>query len=478
MEPGTPFSREQEYWIASYLDARLKGTRHPNADHPDRALLPQKLKPSGTGDDLLATSDDGKDSEWRSVSDLGVATAASVTTVQTNLDNHIADTSDAHDASAISILDTAGDFTATNVEDALAELQTFDEAMVSTYLALDASNGPVTGDLAIGDGARTKLGSYDATYGMLAVEANFDISNYALLYSASNTYINAKTAGSVYTRINNATVLQVAASAVTCSQPLAMSSQKITGLAAGTANGDAVRYEQAVKNEIVDAKGDLIVGTAADTVARLAVGTNGKVPFANSGDTAGVGWAYAAGTARSSFNDLSPGIFPTFDPMHASTTFSLTDGQVVFAAVYLPYDVTLTGAGFVQVVQGNTTQDNNNKIGLYTSDGTTLTRVAASADNGILWENAAGTGKTQSFSSTYDAQAGLYFIAMLANWSAVVTTPTIAASPALAHANISGLGTTGSALYYGTLAGQTDLDATEAWAGVVVTTAQPFLFLY
>lgn len=41
---------------------------------------------------------------------------------------HLADTTDAHDASAISILDAAGDFTATDVEGALAELQADAEA--------------------------------------------------------------------------------------------------------------------------------------------------------------------------------------------------------------------------------------------------------------------------------------------------------------------------------------------------------------
>lgn len=46
---------------------------------------------------------------------------------------HLTDTSDAHDASAISISDAAGDFTATDVEGALAELQTFDETLPGTY---------------------------------------------------------------------------------------------------------------------------------------------------------------------------------------------------------------------------------------------------------------------------------------------------------------------------------------------------------
>ena len=46
---------------------------------------------------------------------------------------------------------------------------------------------------------------------------------------------------------------------------------------------------------IVDAKGDLIAGTAADTVARLAVGTNDFVLTAASGEATGLKWAAAPG---------------------------------------------------------------------------------------------------------------------------------------------------------------------------------------
>jgi len=46
---------------------------------------------------------------------------------------------------------------------------------------------------------------------------------------------------------------------------------------------------------IIDAKGDLLVGTAADTLARLPVGTNGQVLKANSAVAAGVEWAAESG---------------------------------------------------------------------------------------------------------------------------------------------------------------------------------------
>lgn len=50
----------------------------------------------------------------------------------------------------------------------------------------------------------------------------------------------------------------------------------------------------AIAKSIVDAKGDLIAATAADTVSRLAVGTNGQVLTADSAEATGVKWAAAA----------------------------------------------------------------------------------------------------------------------------------------------------------------------------------------
>jgi hypothetical protein len=47
----------------------------------------------------------------------------------------------------------------------------------------------------------------------------------------------------------------------------------------------------AIQPTIVDAKGDIIAATAADTVARVAVGSNGQVLTADSAQAAGVKWA-------------------------------------------------------------------------------------------------------------------------------------------------------------------------------------------
>ena len=59
----------------------------------------------------------------------------------------------------------------------------------------------------------------------------------------------------------------------------------------------------AISPTIVDAKGDIIAATAADTVARLAVGANGTVLTAASGQATGLEWAtVAAGSNWSLLN--------------------------------------------------------------------------------------------------------------------------------------------------------------------------------
>lgn len=77
----------------------------------------------------------------------------------------------------------------------------------------------------------------------------------------------------------------------------------------------------AIQNAIVDAKGDLITATAADTPARLAVGTNGQTLVADSSTATGLKWAAATSgmtlLKKASFSNVAD-TGTTFDNLFTS----------------------------------------------------------------------------------------------------------------------------------------------------------------
>ena len=76
----------------------------------------------------------------------------------------------------------------------------------------------------------------------------------------------------------------------------------IEGVTAGTGiSGGGTSGTVTITNSMataIDAKGDLVVGTGADTFSRLAVGTNGQVLTADSGEATGLKFATPAGGGK------------------------------------------------------------------------------------------------------------------------------------------------------------------------------------
>jgi len=73
---------------------------------------------------------------------------------------------------------------------------------------------------------------------------------------------------------------------------------------AATANAVKTTFDLAngaIAKSIVDAKGDLVAATAADTVSRLAVGANGTVLTADSSEATGLKWAASGSTSGPAF---------------------------------------------------------------------------------------------------------------------------------------------------------------------------------
>jgi hypothetical protein len=118
----------------------------------------------------------------------------------------------------------------------------------------------------------------------------------------------------------------------------------ITGVTAGTGiSGGGTSGTVTVTNSMataIDAKGDLIGGTGADTFARLAVGANGTVLTADSAEATGLKWAVAAAgggkllqvvrdtdtslrsTTSTSFTDVT-GVSVTITPTSATSNIML-----------------------------------------------------------------------------------------------------------------------------------------------------------
>jgi hypothetical protein len=152
----------------------------------------------------------------------------------------------------------------------------------------------------------------------------------------------------------------------------------------------------AIQNTIVDAKGDLIAATAADTPARLAVGTNGQVLTADSTASTGIKWATptaaASGLTLIKTQTIGTGV----------SSVTVTDA---FSATYDNYLITVNGGtGTVAGAQGTltlgSTTTNYYCAGYYMLySNTTL--------NGIIVNNGSGWPGIQSTSNNNMGQIEL-----------------------------------------------------------------------
>jgi hypothetical protein len=123
----------------------------------------------------------------------------------------------------------------------------------------------------------------------------------------------------------------------------------------------------AIQNAIVDAKGDLITATAADTPARLAVGTNGQVLTADSTAGTGLKWATPASGGMTLLSTTTTNTGSTY------TISSISQDYVNLQIIWQGLSCT-AGAAITLTFAGS-----NASIAGVNQDGTIITANAAAA---------------------------------------------------------------------------------------------------
>ena len=185
----------------------------------------------------------------------------------------------------------------------------------------------------------------------------------------------------------------------------------ITGVTAGSGLAGGGSSGAVTLTVDVDTKGDILVATAADTVAKLGVGSNDQVLTADSGEASGVKWAAAGGgiveeiaqatvaaqesTTSTSYTDLT-----TVGP-----TVTMTTGTKALVIITADLDPS-TSSGFTLTmgvdVSGATTEGPSDAKAMYH-----FPRTAASGHRGstmIFYDSL--TAGSNVFKAKYKTSSG------------------------------------------------------------------------
>lgn len=170
---------------------------------------------------------------------------------------------------------------------------------------------------------------------------------------------------------------------------------------------------EAVTKGLVDAKGDLLAGTANDTVARVAVGSNGQVLTADSASAAGVKWATPAAGGG---GVLAPAGF-RMPLMRGSGTTSLQAGWV--NSVMIAIEAQVTFAELVINVTAAAASASAVHLGLFSC-------TAPGGGTGTLVHNFGSVDTTTTgakvLTGTWVVPAGAYYLSFLSVGNAATFT--------------------------------------------------------
>jgi hypothetical protein len=191
------------------------------------------------------------------------------------------------------------------------DTQTTSAGASATAAAISAS-AAATSATSAATSATSAANSYSAVIGLTGAGILRDMGTITETDTTSSTYLNIATiatsasnsataaatsatsaAASATAAATSATSAATSATSAANSATAAATSATSAANSASAAANSATQAASAIQATIFDAKGDLIVASAADTAAKLSVGTDGQILTAASTASYGVQWAAA-----------------------------------------------------------------------------------------------------------------------------------------------------------------------------------------
>ena len=175
----------------------------------------------------------------------------------------------------------------------------------------------------------------------------------------------------------------------------------------GHGHSDYITQATAVNPTIIDAKGDILTATAADTPARLAVGTNGQTLVADSSTATGLKWATAAGGGKvlQVVQDVSTTEESTTSMSYVDTALSIAITPsaasskvlvIVNAGVAFSRSSAIEGGMVINVLR-TATQLGEKKMALEVDTSATENRIVPKMDASIIYLDSPNTTSATTY---------------------------------------------------------------------------------